>query len=87
MMALAPTLGRLEAHELVTAACREARYREETLAEALAQSLEAALIATVGPLEDVLSPEAYLGETDAIVASALRHWEQRKSRPRNGDDS
>jgi 3-carboxy-cis,cis-muconate cycloisomerase len=82
MMALAPTVGRLQAHELVRAASQKARERDQPFAQVLVKSLDASLLETIGPLDTLLAPTAYLGETDAIVAAAMRHWEQRRSRPR-----
>jgi 3-carboxy-cis,cis-muconate cycloisomerase len=74
MMALAPRTGRLPAHELVTLACRAAREEGRPLADVLADSLDAELRAALPPLEELLAPEAYLGESDAIVASARERW-------------
>lgn len=76
MMALSPELGRLPAHELVSAACRTARDRQQSLAEALAESLDPAMVEALGPLDKVLDPESYLGEAEAIVDAALRRWDE-----------
>ena len=36
--------------------------------------LEPGVSPAVGPLDDVLDPAAYLGETDAVVTTALAGW-------------
>jgi 3-carboxy-cis,cis-muconate cycloisomerase len=74
MMALAPRTGRLRAHELVTLACRTAREDGRRLADVLADSLDSDLRATLPPLEELLAPGTYLGEAEAIVASARERW-------------
>jgi 3-carboxy-cis,cis-muconate cycloisomerase len=71
MIALAPRLGRLRAHELVSEICREARRQGLQLADALPASLGPELLETVSPLADLLAPDAYLGEAEAIVDAAV----------------
>jgi 3-carboxy-cis,cis-muconate cycloisomerase len=73
MMALAPRMGRLRAHELVTAASRTARAEARPLADVLAETLNAASTGD-GRLAARIDPEAYLGEASAIVAAALASW-------------
>ena len=73
MMALAPRMGRLRAHELVTAASRTARAEARPLADVLAETLDAASKGA-GRLAARIDPEAYLGEASAIVAAALASW-------------
>jgi 3-carboxy-cis,cis-muconate cycloisomerase len=76
MIALAPGIGRLRAHELVSRACREARERNLSLAEMLPDALGGELLGALPPLDDVLTPESYLGESDSIVAAAVARWER-----------
>jgi 3-carboxy-cis,cis-muconate cycloisomerase len=72
MMAAAPTLGRQRAHDLLYAAPARARDAGISLRAAVAGDDE--LADAVGPLDDVLEPASYLGETDAIVTAALDRW-------------
>ena len=74
MIAVAGVVGRAEAHTLVSAASSAARREGISLRAALEQVLEPEVLAAVGPLDDVLDPAAYLGETDAIVTAALAGW-------------
>ena len=78
MMAAARTLGRSRAHEAVHAACETARVSGVPLRVVIAE--DADLAAAVGPLDELLDPTRYLGETEAIVQSALERW----SRARTG---
>jgi 3-carboxy-cis,cis-muconate cycloisomerase len=74
MMAAAPIVGRGTAHDLVYEACATARREGLVLAEALRRELGAELVAALPPLERLLDPAQYLGETDAIVTAALERW-------------
>ena len=74
MMALAPAIGRGPAHDLVYRACVVAREENLPFVEAVQRELGPDLLAKLPPLEALLDPERYLGETDAIVASALEGW-------------
>jgi 3-carboxy-cis,cis-muconate cycloisomerase len=74
MIAIAPTVGRRRAHNLVAEACREARRRNLPLANVLPKALGQDLLAILPPLEDLLAPESYLGEAGEIVTSALEQW-------------
>ena len=42
--------------------------------DALVQTLEPHLLEELGPLDELLDPESYLGETPAIVDAALEIW-------------
>jgi 3-carboxy-cis,cis-muconate cycloisomerase len=72
MMAAASTLGRQRAHDLLYAASVRARDAGISLGAAVAEDEE--LARAVGPLDEVLDPAAYLGETDAVVTAALDRW-------------
>jgi 3-carboxy-cis,cis-muconate cycloisomerase len=74
MMELAPLVGRGPAHDLVYRACATARRDGLPLPEALRQELGPEVRERLPPLEDLLDPTAYLGETDAIVTTALEAW-------------
>ena len=75
MMAIAGTGGRADAHALVSEASSFARREGLTLREALEQTLAPEVLATMPPLDRVLDPGSYLGESDAIVATAIAAWE------------
>lgn len=66
MMALAPAIGRAQAHDVVYAASARARAEGVTLAEALGEA--------------AVAPEDYVGESEAIVSSALRAWAAGRAR-------
>ena len=74
MMALADVVGRADAHDLVSEAASTARSEGLTLRDALERTLEPEILAAIPPLDDVLDPGSYLGETDAIVTAALAGW-------------
>jgi hypothetical protein len=44
------------------------------LAEVLPEKLGAELLATLPPLDEILAPEAYLGEAEPIIESATQRW-------------
>ena len=74
MMALAPKVGRLRAHHLVGDACRLARERQIRLHEALAETIHSETLAALASLDELTSPEAYLGEAAEIVDRATAGW-------------
>ncbi len=74
MMAVAGVVGRADAHALVSEASSAARREGTSLRAALEQVLEPETLAAIAPLDDVLDPASYLGETDAIVTAALDGW-------------
>lgn len=74
MMALAPVVGRGRAHDLVYEACATARNESLVLAESIRRGLDPELVSALPPLETLLEPSQYLGETDAIVTTALEGW-------------
>ena len=76
MMAVARVVGRTEAHEQVSRASAMARSEGLALREALERTLDPATLAVLPPLCDVLEPDSYLGETDAIVTAAIAGWTQ-----------
>jgi 3-carboxy-cis,cis-muconate cycloisomerase len=81
--ALAPTLGRLRAHELVEGAAAEATSSGRTLAEVLRDRAEVRDLLDERQMAALLDPATYLGSTEAFVARALdAHDQQRKRRAR-----
>ncbi len=74
MMALAAVVGRAAAHACVAEACSMARVEGIALREALERAVDGETAASLPPLDAVLDPDAYLGETDAIVTTALEGW-------------
>jgi 3-carboxy-cis,cis-muconate cycloisomerase len=81
MMAVGEVLGRAEAHTAVYEASALARSEGVSLAEALQKTLSHEVVAALPPLDEVLAPDAYLGETDAIVTAACESWARVMSSP------
>ncbi len=75
MMALARLVGRGRAHDLIYAACRQVGPERPDLAAALDAELDPDLRDRLPPLAELLDPERYLGEADAIVDAAVATWE------------
>ena len=74
MIAVAGVVGRSAAHASVAEASTVARAEGISLREALERTLDRETLAALPPLDAVLDPDAYLGETDAIVTAALDGW-------------
>ena len=74
MMAVADTVGRAEAHALVSEASSAARREGVSLQEALERVLGPEILEAVGPLARRARPGFLPGETDAIVTAALEGW-------------
>ena len=74
MMRLATQIGRAAAHDLVYEVCSVARHSGIGFRNALVRTLDPHLVATLEPLDDLLDPESYLGETQAVVDAALDIW-------------
>jgi 3-carboxy-cis,cis-muconate cycloisomerase len=81
MMAVGEVLGRAEAHAAVYEASALARSEGVSLTEALQTTLAHDVLVALPPLDEVLAPDAYLGETDAIVAAACESWARVMSSP------
>jgi 3-carboxy-cis,cis-muconate cycloisomerase len=81
MMAVGEIVGRAEAHAIVYEASALARSEGVSLAEALRTTLAHDVLAALPPLEAVLAPDAYLGETDAIVSAGCESWTRVMSSP------
>jgi 3-carboxy-cis,cis-muconate cycloisomerase len=74
MIAVADVIGRGAAHSFVAEASAAARAEGTSLREALERALDRETLDALPPLDAVLDPEAYLGETDAMVTAALEGW-------------
>jgi 3-carboxy-cis,cis-muconate cycloisomerase len=81
MMAVGEVLGRAEAHAVIYEASTLARSEKVSLAEALRKTLAHDVLVALPPLDEVLAPDAYLGETDAIVTAACESWARVMSSP------
>jgi 3-carboxy-cis,cis-muconate cycloisomerase len=75
MMALAPTLGREGAHDIVYSACLEARRTDGDLRTVL----ENVLSAKHRVLVDGVTPEEYLGEAREVCAKVVTRWRSRSA--------
>jgi 3-carboxy-cis,cis-muconate cycloisomerase len=85
MIAVADVVGRAASHARVVEASSVARSEGITLQEALERTLDRETLDALPPLDAVLAPDAYLGETDAIVTAALEGWaEVTRPRPEAG---
>jgi len=71
MMALAPQLGRQQAHDVVYACCRKVNEEGGTLAERLAQDGEVAKHFQRADLERLTDPAGYLGLSREMVDRVL----------------
>jgi 3-carboxy-cis,cis-muconate cycloisomerase len=81
MMAAATVVGRGQAHDLVYEACATARREGLVLADAIRRELGPEIVAALPPLETLLDPAQYLGETHAIVSTALESWTRATTSP------
>jgi 3-carboxy-cis,cis-muconate cycloisomerase len=79
MMAVAAQLGRTRAHERVYEACARVRQDQISFADALAATLGEGVLGSLPALEELLRPENYLGEAEAIVDVALREWREARA--------
>lgn len=74
MMALAPHLGRLNAHHVVEAACKKAVAEQKHLKDIMAETAEVTALFDAKQLEAIFKPESYLGniqdQIDAVLQEA-----------------
>jgi 3-carboxy-cis,cis-muconate cycloisomerase len=80
MIRLAIQVGRAAAHDLVYEACSVVRHTGIGFGDALVRTLEPHLLKELGPLDELLDPESYLGDTPAVVDAALEIWKTAKAR-------
>lgn len=83
MMALAPYMGRLAAHDLLHEACKTAIERGMELSEVLGQTAEVTQFLDIETLAYLGNPRTYLGDApemlDQVLAAAGRFLEERRS--------
>ena len=80
--ALRPAMGRLGAHDLVEAACRQAVDQQRDLLDVLLATPAAVEALGEQRLRTLLDPADYLGSTPEFIARALRrHEEQPRENP------
>jgi 3-carboxy-cis,cis-muconate cycloisomerase len=78
--ALAPAVGRLKAHDAVTACCRRAVAGEGELSDLLAADPLVGAHLSRDRIAELLDPAGYLGSAEEFVARALAAHRERKSR-------
>ncbi len=76
-MALAPTLGRLAAHDRIEAACRKANGEGRALLDVLAEDASIAPHASRERLAELLDPTGYLGAAGVFVDGVLQRYAAR----------
>lgn len=84
MMALAPTVGRADAHHLVYDLSARARVEGRTLPEVVAAGLPEDLAAKLPPVDVLLDPARYVGEAPDTVDAAVAGWVRTASHGRDG---
>lgn len=72
MMALAPKLGRLNAHHLVEAACKQAVTERRHLLDVVQRNAEITAIFDAQQLKDIFNPQHYLGNTQQQIDAVLQ---------------
>lgn len=78
MMALAPTLGRLDAHHVVEAAARRAIAEDRALADVARDTPEIASALGAAGIDRALDPAGYLGLAEETVDTILGRWKSRE---------
>jgi 3-carboxy-cis,cis-muconate cycloisomerase len=74
MIALAPGVGRMRAHDLVYDAASAARRHGVSLEVALRAAVATDPALAAIPIDGIFRPESYLGETDRVCAAAVTAW-------------
>jgi 3-carboxy-cis,cis-muconate cycloisomerase len=74
VMALAPHVGRPEAYRLVASAGERAAQHGKDLRSIAADDGQISQVLAPDVLEDVFSPDAYLGNTDAFIERAVEGY-------------
>ena len=72
MMALAPKLGRLNAHHLVEAACKQAVAEQRHLLDVAQQNADIMAIFDAQQLQEIFNPQHYLGNTQQQIDAVLQ---------------
>lgn len=73
MMALAPKMGRLNAHHLVEAACKKAVAEQRHLQDVVAEIAEVQQYFNAEQLQQIFKPESYLGNIQDQIEAVLKH--------------
>lgn len=71
MMSLAPQMGRLNAHHLVEAACKQAVTEQRHLLDVVQNNPEILAIFDLDQLRQIFNPQHYLGNTQAQIDAVL----------------
>ena len=79
-MALAPHLGKSEAHRLVQALCEHVVQAGVDLRQAALSETRVRAHLSIAEIEHALDPGNYLGSTDALIERALAAYREMKSR-------
>lgn len=72
MMALAPKLGRLNAHHVVEVACKQAVLEQRHLLDVVQHMAEITVIFDAQELQDIFNPKHYLGNTQEQIDAVLQ---------------
>ncbi|CAM4378798.1 3-carboxy-cis,cis-muconate cycloisomerase [Acinetobacter pragensis] len=75
MMALAPKIGRLNAHHLVEQACKQAVAEKCHLKDAVSQIAEVQQYFDAAELQQIFKPESYLGNIQEQIDAVLKEAE------------
>lgn len=79
MFAVAPTLGRAAAHDLVYGLCAKARAQSRSFEDVICESPLGSGPTALPGLTELLRPERYIGEATQTVDYALERWESSRS--------
>ena len=80
-LALAPHLGKAEAHRLIEEVSRRVAAGEGTLVDVLRSDARATLYLSAADFDRLADPSAALGATAAFIASALTFWHAQPDAP------
>ena len=72
MMALAPKIGRLNAHHLVEQACQQALAQQQHLKTVLSEMTEVNVHLSSQALDEIFKPASYLGNIQAQIDAVLQ---------------
>ncbi|MEJ8574583.1 3-carboxy-cis,cis-muconate cycloisomerase [Microbaculum marinum] len=78
MMALAPEIGRAQAHHLVQQIAEHAISQQRTLRDVAMDTEDVAEVIGIDGIEKALDPASYLGIAEATVDAAIRGWRVRQ---------
>ena len=73
---LSAKMGRLEAHDLVGAACRRALREDRHLRDELVEDENVRAVLSEGEIDAALDPAGYLGSAGVFVDRALEHYRE-----------